>query len=54
MRKGFSSKKTELIFNTLISTNSDLTGSQICELGNRILEYGKDKQYQELLSKKDK
>jgi hypothetical protein len=38
MTKGFSSEKTEKLFNHIIS--QDLTGEQFCELANRLKEYG--------------
>lgn len=40
MTKGFSSKKTEKIYNQIITNN--LTGEQFCELANRLSEYGQD------------
>lgn len=46
MKKGFSSKKIEELFEKIICENS-LNGSQLCELGNRIWEYGCDRQYKE-------
>lgn len=48
MTKGFSSKKTEKIYNQIITNN--LTGEQFCELANRLSEYGQDliyKRYKE-------
>ena len=43
--KNFSSKKIESLYNQIITENADLNSSQLCELGNRIWEYGRDKQY---------
>ena len=43
MNKGFSSKITEELYNYVIA--QDLRGEQICELANRLHEYGRDKQY---------
>ena len=40
MKKGFSSKLTEEIYNGVIKYN--LTGEQFCELANRLKEYGKN------------
>lgn len=44
MKKGFSSNKIEEVFNTIIENN--FNGEQLCELGNRISDYGKDLIYQ--------
>ena len=44
MAKGFSSKKTESLFNHIIS--QDRTGEQFCELANRIKEYGNNLVYE--------
>ena len=43
MHKGFSSKITEELYKYVIA--QDLRGEQICELANRLHEYGRDKQY---------
>ena len=43
MKKKFSSKITEELYNYVIA--HDLRGEQICELANRLHEYGRDKQY---------
>lgn len=43
MKKNFSSKITEELYNYVIA--HDLRGEQICELANRLHEYGRDKQY---------
>ena len=43
MDKGFSSKVTEELYNYVIA--QDLRGEQICELANRLHEYGSDKQW---------
>lgn len=48
--KGFSSNKTKELFDKIINENN-LTGSQLCELGNRIWEYGCNKQYEEKTDK---
>jgi hypothetical protein len=45
MHKGFSSKITEELYNYVIA--QDLRGEQICELANRLHEYGSDKQWKE-------
>ena len=45
MAKGFSSKKTEEIYNQIITNN--LTGEQFCELANRLSEYGQDLIYKQ-------
>ena len=45
MDKGFSSKVTEELYNYVIA--QDLRGEQICELANRLHEYGRDKQLEQ-------
>ena len=45
MTKGFSSKKTEKIYNQIIANN--LPGEQFCELANRLSEYGQDLIYKQ-------
>lgn len=55
MTKGFSSKKTEKIYNQIITNN--LTGEQFCELANRLSEYGQDliyKRYKEQIDEFNK
>jgi len=49
MSKGFSSKITEELYNYVVSQG--LSGSQICELANRLHEYGSDKQWNEKQAK---
>ena len=41
MRPGFSSRVTENLFDYVVGF--DLTGSQLCELANRIADHGKQK-----------